>query len=242
MNKKEVFAHYSHIMDDMLHGSLFFSCFFQNPTILDDNVYGDDTEGLPSTISIKFGATRGCIIDDDYDYVVKFDLDPSFGTKACSHELNVFNDAKVWGLDPYFSEVEYLGTYTRIIQFYDYRAIEKHFNWYAYYGDFDEDFMKEEENYGDVLPIVISIPLYGYKKASRVNRPRRVDRDFSYGASPLAEHTEVAFLFINEYGTDVFNSLSAFLEEENINDIHGGNIGLVDGHLVIIDYAGYNEY
>ena len=57
----------------MLDTSLFFETFWQAPYSSEDFYGSCDDEALPENLNIKFGATRGCIVDDNYDYVVKFD-------------------------------------------------------------------------------------------------------------------------------------------------------------------------
>lgn len=48
---------------------------------------------------------------------------------------------------------------------------------------------------------------------------------------------------IDYYGIDEVENLMNFIEEENINDLHSGNVGFrADGSPVILDYSGYNEY
>ena len=58
--------------------------------------------------------------------------------------------------------------------------------------------------------------------------------------SPLAERSfAVAAAFLHECGKEEFYSLSDFCSEYEINDLHRGNVGYLDGHIVILDYAGY---
>lgn len=42
-----------------------------------------------------------------------------------------------------------------------------------------------------------------------------------------------------EWGNEAFNQVDDLTWEQGINDIHGGNVGLVDGRWVLIDYSGY---
>lgn len=251
MNKNDIFAHFSHLIDDMLDNSLFFPTYFQYPTMLDDNIYGNDEDAaVPSNISIHFGVSRGCIVDNDYEYVVKFDLDPDYSVSCCSREEEVYHAAELEGLERYFIKPIYLGIYTRTIQFYDAADIGRHFNWYGYDETFDEDFAKEEDNFGEIHPITICVPLYAYAKVSSAMLDP-IDNDVyeecasivsHYSSSPLRERAEVvAVRFMKDYGEEEFAQLSEFLEAEDVNDLHRGNIGLVNGRLVILDYAGWHD-
>ena len=40
------------------------------------------------------------------------------------------------------------------------------------------------------------------------------------------------------YGEEKYNELSHFLSKMKIDDVHSGNIGMIDKSLVLIDYAG----
>lgn len=48
--------------------------------------------------------------------------------------------------------------------------------------------------------------------------------------------------FISFYGETEFERLSNFLKENNITDLHGGNLGYLDGCPVIVDYASFREW
>ena len=251
MNKQNVFEHFSRVIDNMIDNSLFFPTYFQYPTMLDNNILGNDSDdAVPNNISIRFGVSRGCIVDDDYDYVVKFDLDPDCAVSCCNREVEIYKAAKNEGLEQYFIEPTYLGTYTRTIQFYDAEDIGRHFNWYDYDESFDDDFAKEEDNFGTIHPVTICVPLYAYAKVSFTMSPP-IEQDVyekyasmvsNYSDSPLKERAEVvAVRFMKDYGEEKFVQLSDFLEAEDVNDIHRGNIGLINNHWVILDYAGWHD-
>ena len=60
--------------------------------------------------------------------------------------------------------------------------------------------------------------------------------------SPMRERNlAVAIDFIREYGQEAYVALSDFMYEENINDLHCGNVGDIDGRMVFIDYSGYHS-
>lgn len=41
------------------------------------------------------------------------------------------------------------------------------------------------------------------------------------------------------YGEDKYRKMICFVQENNINDLHGGNFGYINGAPVIFDYSGY---
>lgn len=46
-------------------------------------------------------------------------------------------------------------------------------------------------------------------------------------------------LFRLHYGNEAVDDLYEFLDDNEIGDLHTGNVGYVDGRLVFIDYSGY---
>ena len=251
MNKNEVFAHFSSILNDMLDTSLFFETFWQAPYSSEDFYGSYDDEALPENLNIKFGATRGCIVDDNYDYVVKFDVETDALGYACEREEYLYKQASRENLNQYFAECVYLGTYTKIIRFYDYYEISRHINWYGYdWREFEQKFMAHEDDFGDIYDIVISIPLYAYPKA-QPHRPMGIagtydDNEYISKAqkiySPMRnENLIVAVDFIRQYGEEEYHRITDFLLRENVNDLHQSNLGDIDGHYILLDYSGYHD-
>ena len=246
MNKQEIFNHFSVIIDEMLENSLFFDMYFQRPFSFSDMIDGNDYDELPARLLISSGATRTCLIDQDYDWVVKFDVEEDAMGSPCKREVEIYNASKAYALNRYFAEVIYLGTYTRTINFYNFDNIEQNINFFDYDPDFfEQEFAKNEENFGPICPITISIPLYAYRKAERYD-----SGPVDYATSSLAEkiasplrsrNIAVATAFIREYGMDEYKAFSQFSLEWDINDLHLNNIGEIDGHFAIIDYSGYHS-
>lgn len=251
MNKNEVFAHFSSILNDMLDTSLFFETYWQAPYSSDDFYGSYDDEALPENLNIKFGATRGCIVDDNYDYVVKFDVETDALGYACEREEYLYNEASRENLNQYFAECVYLGTYTKVIHFYDYYEISRHMDWYGYdWREFEQKFMANEDDFGDIHDIVISIPLYAYPKA-QPHCPMGIagthdDNEYINKAqkiySPMCNRNLiVAIDFIRQYGEEEYYRITDFLLRENINDLHQENLGDINGHYILLDYSGYHD-
>ena len=251
MNKHEVFSHFSSILNNMLDTSLFFETFWQSPYSADDFYGSYDDEALPENLNIRFGATRGCIIDDYYDYVVKFDVEEDIYGSACEREESLYASEERKNLNQYFAECVYLGTYTKTIRFYDYYDIERYMSWSGYdWREFEQDFMNNEDYFGEIHDITISIPLYAYPKAEP-HRPMGIagtydDNEYVNKAqkiySPMrTENLIVAVDFIRQYGEEEYQRISDFLIAEDVNDLHQNNLGDVDGHYMILDYSGYHD-
>lgn len=251
MNKREVFKHFSDIFDDMLYHSLFWDTYFQSPYSMENASGSIDDIAFPENLSMKFGATRGCLIDTNYDYVVKFDIEGDANGYACEREEYLYDKAIDAGIEQYFAECVYLGTYTKTIHFYDYCDIERNMNWCDYdWREFEQDFMENEDYFGEIHNITISIPLYAYPKA----RPHyfmgvvgsQDENEYICKAqkivSPMRDsNLAVAVDFIRQYGEEAYQRVTDFLYENDINDLHCANFADIDGHYVAIDYAGYHD-
>lgn len=247
MDKKAIFDHYSTFLDHIIDTSPFFAMYFQNPYYLDEDICGQDEDHLPVNINFSCGATRCCIVDEDYDYVVKFDIeeDYEYGS-SCSREEEIYSHSIVEGVNTYLCECMFLGCYTHTIDFYDYSNIENMLNWgSADVEGFEKEFYNNIADFGTPQQITISIPLYAY--------PRADDYDCGIPSyeekcivncyeSPLKERNQaLAAAFIREYGEEEYVKFTDFAYEYDINDLHLANIGSVDGKLCLIDYAGYHE-
>lgn len=246
MNRQEIFNHFSDIIDSMIDNSLFWKTYFQQPYGFGDAIDGRDYDELPANLLICSGATRTCLIDDDYDWVVKFDVAEDALGSACEREEEIYNAAKAYALDRYFAEVAYIGSYTRTINFYDYYNIERNCNFYEYEPIlFNEEFLKNVDNFGLSHSITICIPLYAYRKATAYDCGP-VDANSKALAqqieSPLrSRNIAVATAFIREYGMEEYELFSEFGFNWDINDLHCNNVGKIDGHMILIDYSGYHD-
>ena len=255
MIKTEIFNHYSKILDRIIEGSNFFKNYFQYPFYIDEDLNWEDMEDYPyfyeTNVSMHNGCTRGCLIDENYDWVVKFDLPEAEKHGTCGMELDTYQSALVFGLDKYFTEPIYLGIYTKKINFFPHQEV---------YCNIEYTDLFEEENFTESLEIAedlgkitrktvsIELPLYAYPRAVRhdfFNCDEKEDsiRSFvSNSHSPLVERDErIGYAFVEWYGEEEFQRLSDFLEKHNVNDLHTGNIMELNGCLVLSDYAGYCE-
>ena len=245
MNKQAIFNHYAQLIDNLIDNSAFFSIYFQAPFLLDEEIHGEDYDELPNNFSLHDGATRGCIVDENYDYVVKFDINGNgHCDSACEYEEKLFEEARARGLDAYLCEMAYIGTYTKTFTFYTVDDIDTYIELPSSYDE--EELTALIADYVDAMnltSITISLPLYAYRRAeyydysdldeSLISSAQKIE-------SPLREkQIAVATAFIQNYGFAAYQSFSSFAREFNINDIHQGNIGEVDGRFVIIDWGSY---
>lgn len=249
MNK--IFNHFSDILDEMIDEFDFFKAYFQNPISLEEDVgYEEETSFFrKNNLTIHFGATRGCLIDKNYDYVIKFDLDEC-EHGSCDDEVNIYQEAKNENLEQYLLEPLFLGIYTKKIRYYNYTDILDKLDMSYFSETFSEDVNSHLEA-GDYVKeeIVIRIPLYAYPRAERYNF-KRVDKSSyeisnfitSHPFSPLVtSNPSVGLELVAFYGEEEFNRLSAFFKKRNIDDFHAGNLMLRNNKLYFSDYCGFTE-
>lgn len=246
MKNEEIFTHWSKILDKLFYNPYsYWSAYFQMP-FSRDSEYGNRVN---DRVELFCGVSRGTLVDKGYDWVVKFPLTYE-GDNAgyCDKEVEVFAAAKEQGLSDYFAEAQFIGVYRREIEFWDFWEIERFFNLYedtVVWEDHLRELIKEK-SLGKKKKITLEIPLYAYRKAAHYSSKKmwqlsREDELFAKSSnSPLAKSSlGVAVAFRDWYGLDVFQKLSDFAREHRINDLHSGNIGVIEHRLVFIDYAGF---
>ena len=232
MNKQQVFQHYCDMLDDMREESLVFQNFLIHPV--------GEIEHLEFRWStVECGATRAAVIDSGYPYIVKFDIETDMrGDSSSEREVEIYKEAKLCGLDGCFTEAEYLGDYCRTI--YSYNLGDE-----LYEMDDDEYMMLVEKEGLVKEEYVITIPLYGYARATcdisiNTNYTPEQYTEVEHANSPLASRNwKIALKFLIDYGTDIFERLTDFCLTFNINDLHGGNIGYINDKIVLIDFGSY---
>lgn len=247
MNTNEVFNHYSRILDDLISDFNFFKAFFQEPYYLDEVIDSDDYNyDFPCNIKIACGATRCCIVDKDYPYVVKMNLAETDNlSDACEDEISIYSAAVEFGCQNYLTEARYLGEYVKEIFFYSIRDINYNMDYEAYLDEEKfNDNLQEMVDEADVKrkKITIHIPLYGYRRADNYSILGNIPKKEISTASPLCQRNEnIGYAFARDWGVEEYDIFSRFLSEYNVNDLHCGNIGGIDGRIVLIDFGGFHD-
>ena len=47
---------------------------------------------------------------------------------------------------------------------------------------------------------------------------------------------------IDDYGVQTAAALDRLICDNHINDLHTGNVGYINNHIVLVDYSGYGYY
>ena len=229
---EDIFQHYSELIDRMLEENEIFKSYFLEPQCLPSDYK------ITSNAHMTCGITRGCIVDNSFPFVVKFDLydynsDDFF--VSCEEEMKYYQLAKRCGFDKYLAEPIKIGDYKKTIN------IRKR---YTCIDSFDDDDLNEYEEYDEEEEFEIFLPLYAYPRAEirEFKYQDNSSKDNAIKRSPLAERNQaIAETFIKLYGKDEFVEFSNFLDCCRINDLHGYNCAYIDDKFVLIDYAGYHD-
>lgn len=227
---ENIFQHYSELIDRMLEENEIFKSYFLEPRSIPSDYQ------ITSSAYMTCGITRGCIVDNNFPFVIKFDLydynnDDFF--VSCEKEMKYYQLAKRCGFDKYLAEPIKIGDYKRTVN------IHKR---YTYIDNFDDDELNSYKEYDEDEEFEIILPLYAYPRAE-IREFKHKDDSTDYNdikRSPLAERNQViAEIFIELYGKNEFIEFSNFLDCCKINDLHGHNCAYINDKLVLIDYAGY---
>ena len=218
------------IIDKLIAEKPFWRYYFLSPYCIDDSIEIDDETWF------YCGATRGCIVSEKYNFAIKFVFDDG---NECEREREIYSEACKYDLNKYFVPCHYLGSYDKDVMAEDWDSAASKV---AYSNDPDDwDNLQETNLYSQH----IHLELYGYDKIDDecwkdyVLSPE--EKNFCNNSnSPLIERSyQVGVSFLREYGIAAFDALSKFCRKWEINDLHCGNIAMLNGHTVIMDYAGY---
>jgi hypothetical protein len=202
---REVLEHYGNIIDDILNNEE------DRRILLDPYMFLDEDYQCNNGAWLCAGATRCAIVDDDYDWIVKFNLNDEYKIDYCATEAKVYANADKYGVKDMLVPCIALGSWVCsegfVWKLYAYRRITR-----AYSSDIYSSFTPEENNI--------------------INR---------YESSPLIEKSKCVVVSLwREWGQEKMDKLNALCEDWDINDLHGRNIGYLEDRLVIFDYAGFH--
>ena len=194
----DIFEHYRRILDTLIDDEDWIE-WLQYP-------YEGDIKQYNETIYCATGVSRCALIDEEYDWIVKWDFQDY---EFCDKEEHLSARAKFYNVEDMIAPAIYIGSYIN------------------------------EEKY-------ISLQLYAYPRAISFSSYRynylSKEEEEEISESPLAQRNElIAAAFIQDWGFDKFEALSEFCEDCDINDIHTGNVGIIRGKIVLIDYAGFHS-
>lgn len=214
MDKDSAIRYYKDVVTDLIHNADFLAVLSEGNWCEWEFRQKKVLENDFSYLTICSGEDRTIIYDETIGWVVK--VGHSRNHKICEKEVLNYHDAEEWCVDGFFA-----------------RACLFDFSYRGAHWTFE---LMEAAN-------VDAIDLLDYIE-SKVNvdeltdccveeiHDSRLDEDLCFSHENTLEIMEAI------YGDD-FCRAEEFIDRNEINDLHGGNIGLVNGCLVFIDYAGY---
>ena len=190
-------------------------------------------QALDDNFILASGVSKVAIIPKEKNYVIKIPyygkyrksngikcFDPYFSSISksgdyCKSEEIIYNKAKANGLDTFFAEIEQIGKIKSIPIYVQRKAVI--FEDVYYPEDDEEENLNEHE---------ISI----FKTITT-----------KYSDLVEDEYLPLSWMkdFIRSYGELAFDKLYNFLSDNNIQDLHGGNIGYICERPVLVDFSGF---
>lgn len=227
MNSIEVFEHYRPILDKLFKFDMF-------NILFEEECLGEDLQEICDGVFICAGAHRCAVIDDNYDYIIKFCYNENCAD--CRREQEIYNNSGEFS--SLFAECCFAGKYEKDVSYFYPDELEMGYK-ISYCTQTNHSLE------GKLMDRHYSISIYAYPKANFEqcdefsHRTLRKIRK-KYATSPLAEYSvEIAAIFKSAVGAAKMKKFSLFLKTNRINDIHEGNVGYINGKPVIIDYAGF---
>ena len=217
-HNKAVYRHFKELIkqfiDEDESGSA--KAFFTNPIQHNGSAFMNNCDDLFDNIRIYHGASKICIVEDDYPYVLKigFVCDEGFAGKYYTNEVEIplhidnycfleaylYERAKDYGVQDILAETVYLGTYLKVAMFcavkFEVNPAQIDDDVYSCRSDYDGDFSEDSEENIDCL-----LSMYGY--------------------------------------ADKTNSFWSFAQDYDLGDFHDENWGYDGDDLKCIDFSGY---
>lgn len=175
--------------------------------------YLDDFVRTHEGYEMHSGATRICVYHKDWDFVLKFD--EAYRTTAyCSLECYHYEMAKAYRVEKVLLPIERVVTFDNGLKIY--RQIKFTTGW------------------NDLSPKDNKTLRSAYEQVRRSKSFKKIHDGMNYGTHEywIARVTQL-------YGKKFMRSLEDWISQYQINDLHMGNIGLLNGVPVLLDYAGY---
>lgn len=159
------------------------------------------------------GATRICVYHKDWDFVLKFD-EAYHTTAYCSLECYHYEMAKAYRVEKVLLPIERVATFDNGLKIY------RQAKFTAGWNDLSRKDNKALRS--------------AYEQVRRSKAFKKIHDGMHYDTHEywIARVTQL-------YGKKFMRSLENWISQYQVNDLHMGNIGLLNGVPVLLDYAGY---
>lgn len=143
-------------------------------------------------------------------------------------EMEVYTEAKEYGLSQFFAPMAYIGTIQ--MDYADDRVDE--------YG----------ENYEEIIQVSVEVYIqqkvdttWSGKRASGEINVRELEHEIrtveKLNVTEISWIPDLSAYFLKRYGEETYCELSELIDQCGLDDLHGGNWGFIDDDLILIDYA-----
>lgn len=175
--------------------------------------YLDDFVRTHEGYEMHSGATRICVYHKDWDFVLKFDKEYRT-TSYCSLECYHYEMAKAYRVEKVLLPIEKVATFDNGLKIY--RQVKFTTGW---------DDMSHKDS---------KALRSAYEQVRRSKAFKKIHDGMNYDTHEywIARVTQL-------YGKKFMRSLENWISQYQVNDLHMGNIGLLNGVPVLLDYAGY---
>lgn len=159
------------------------------------------------------GATRICVYHKDWDFVLKFDKEYQT-TAYCSLECYHYEMAKAYRVERVLLPIERVATFDNGLKVY--RQAKFTTGWHD---------LSNKDN---------KALRSAYEQTKHSKTFKKIYKGMHHDTHEfwVARVTQL-------YGKKFMRSLENWISEYEVNDLHTGNIGLLNGVPVLLDYAGY---
>lgn len=166
---------------------------------------------------ISDGASKICFVFHDKDFVLKWSTE---GEGEAMQEVYYYEEAKIARLAQFFPRTEH---------FFSYKGV---------------DFVMQEKvqmQAGDVC----GDSAVRFNKIAKTVPPRMVDKvqkDLNK-VTGYTRHINTLWIacVLSLYGKKATKALCKFVQEHDINDLHGSNVGFMNNKPIILDFSGYHR-
>ena len=179
-------------------------------------------ENLDNIISCNHGVSKLCLVFKKEDFVIKWTYeDPWESSKEeAMKECEIYQKAKEQGLEMLFPSTKFFGEINDI-KF----VIQEKIDYSC--GDCPYDTkLKYQKISKTATQKIIDKMQDGFKIGKGYDR--NLDRLWTS-------------MVITLYGKRICKKLCAFIKENEINDLHTGNLGYKNNHPIILDFSGYHR-
>jgi len=166
--------------------------------------------------SVDSGVTKGCIIPEGFDFVIKWTKDKR--ENEAEQELEIYQEAVARGIDFLFPQTCFLCEVSGV-KFFAQQKVD------CSRGNLDE------KTYSKYKKITKTVKQEIFQKA------QKGFYNNAWGGIDILWLSMV----ISLYGKKTTLKLEQFTMDFKINDLHNGNIGFINNRPVLLDFSGYHR-